>query len=77
MLIDGVTGSGKTEVYFEAVAETIRRGRQTLILMPEIALTANSSTASRCASAYARPSGIRNSPRASAPAPGRRSRPAK
>jgi primosomal protein N' (replication factor Y) len=39
-LIDGVTGSGKTEVYFEAVAEAIRRGRQTLILMPEIALTA-------------------------------------
>lgn len=39
-LIDGVTGSGKTEVYFEAVAETIRRRRQTLILMPEIALTA-------------------------------------
>lgn len=38
-LIDGVTGSGKTEVYFEAVAENIRRGRQTLILMPEIALT--------------------------------------
>jgi primosomal protein N' (replication factor Y) len=39
-LIDGVTGSGKTEVYFEAVAQTIRKGRQTLILMPEIALTA-------------------------------------
>jgi primosomal protein N' (replication factor Y) len=39
MLIDGVTGSGKTEVYFEAVAETVRRGRQTLILMPEISLT--------------------------------------
>ena len=39
-LIDGVTGSGKTEVYFEAVAETVRRGRQVLILMPEIALTA-------------------------------------
>jgi len=38
-LIDGVTGSGKTEVYFEAIAETIRTGRQTLILMPEIALT--------------------------------------
>ncbi|HTK13027.1 MAG TPA: primosomal protein N' [Xanthobacteraceae bacterium] len=38
-LIDGVTGSGKTEVYFEAVAEAVRRGRQTLILMPEIALT--------------------------------------
>jgi primosomal protein N' (replication factor Y) len=39
-LIDGVTGSGKTEVYFEAVAEAVRRGRQSLILMPEIALTA-------------------------------------
>jgi primosomal protein N' (replication factor Y) (superfamily II helicase) len=38
-LLDGVTGSGKTEVYFEAVAETIRRGKQSLILMPEIALT--------------------------------------
>jgi primosomal protein N' (replication factor Y) len=39
-LLDGVTGSGKTEVYFEAVAENIRRKKQTLILMPEIALTA-------------------------------------
>jgi primosomal protein N' (replication factor Y) len=39
-LVDGVTGSGKTEVYFEAVAEAIRRGKQVLILMPEIALTA-------------------------------------
>ncbi len=38
-LIDGVTGSGKTEVYFEAVAATIGRGRQALILLPEIALT--------------------------------------
>jgi primosomal protein N' (replication factor Y) len=38
-LLDGVTGSGKTEVYFEAVAEILRSGRQTLILMPEIALT--------------------------------------
>ncbi|MBV8696854.1 MAG: primosomal protein N' [Bradyrhizobium sp.] len=38
-LLDGVTGSGKTEVYFEAVAETVRRGKQSLILMPEIALT--------------------------------------
>jgi primosomal protein N' (replication factor Y) len=38
-LLDGVTGSGKTEVYFEAVAEAVRRGRQVLILMPEIALT--------------------------------------
>ncbi len=39
-LVDGVTGSGKTEVYFEAVAENIRQRKQTLILMPEIALTA-------------------------------------
>ncbi len=40
ILVDGVTGSGKTEVYFEAVAEIVRQGRQALILMPEIALTA-------------------------------------
>jgi primosomal protein N' (replication factor Y) len=38
-LLDGVTGSGKTEVYFEAVAEIVRRRKQALILMPEIALT--------------------------------------
>ncbi|MEO0371521.1 MAG: primosomal protein N' [Pseudomonadota bacterium] len=39
-LLRGVTGSGKTEVYLEAVAETLRSGRQALILLPEIALTA-------------------------------------
>jgi primosomal protein N' (replication factor Y) (superfamily II helicase) len=38
-LLDGVTGSGKTEAYFEAVAECIGQGKQTLILLPEIALT--------------------------------------
>ena len=40
-LLDGVTGSGKTECYFEAVAEAIRMERQVLVLLPEIALTQN------------------------------------
>ena len=39
-LLEGVTGSGKTEVYFEAIAEAIRQGRQALVMVPEIALTA-------------------------------------
>jgi len=38
-LLDGVTGSGKTETYFEAVAEALRQTLQVLILLPEIALT--------------------------------------
>ncbi len=39
-LLDGVTGAGKTEVYFEAIAANLAAGRQSLVLLPEIALSA-------------------------------------
>lgn len=39
-LLDGVTGAGKTEVYLEAVAAALEAGRQVLVLLPEIALSA-------------------------------------
>lgn len=38
-LLDGVTGGGKTEVFFEALADSLRAGKQSVILLPEIALT--------------------------------------
>jgi primosomal protein N' (replication factor Y) (superfamily II helicase) len=38
-VLDGVTGSGKTEVYFTAIAAALARGRQVLVLLPEIALS--------------------------------------
>ena len=39
VLLQGVTGSGKTEVYLRAIADAVARGRQALLLVPEIGLT--------------------------------------
>src|SRR6185437_16374509 len=39
-LLDGVTGSGKTETYFAAIAAALAKSRQVLVLLPEIALSA-------------------------------------
>jgi len=71
-LLDGVTGAGKTRVYFEAIADVIRGGKQALVLVPEIALAHNFSTVSRNASACDRRSGTRNCRSACARAHGMR-----
>src|SRR3546814_4439502 len=39
LLLDGVTGSGKTEVYLHEIADCLPRGRQALVLVPETGLT--------------------------------------
>jgi primosomal protein N' (replication factor Y) len=57
-LLDGVTGAGKTEVYFEAVAECLRAGQQALIMMPEIALTGGFVIGLKNELGRARPCGI-------------------
>ena len=72
-LLDGVTGSGKTQVYFEAIAETLRQGRQGLVLVPEIALTAQFLDRFTARFGVDQPSGIPRFLPGGARAPGARS----
>ena len=59
-LLDGVPGAGKTEVYFEAVAEALRQNKQVLVMLPEIALSAQWLSVLSAASVVRRPCGIQN-----------------
>ena len=66
LLLHGVTGSGKTEVYLQAVSAALERGRSAIVLVPEIALTPQTAGRFHDASATAWRSSTRSSPPASA-----------
>ena len=69
-VLDGVTGAGKTEVYFEAVAAALDAGHQVVVMLPEIALSAQWLGAFAHASVWSPRFGIPSSARASAARPG-------
>ena len=51
-LIDGVTGAGKTEVYFEAIAEALRTGKQVAVLLPRTDPLRMNSTVTQCVTLF-------------------------